>query len=193
MLTYSKRLFLKLQQDKRWRAFNNHRSYQVIFTSYSYLVTCSRTYQSSFETFIHLWSFLMSIYLCSRALYLRSGWRYLPSRDAGNNERWLSKCTCSWAAFCRERILMCVSLLHAARFMLTQLKVASAEDVKLVEFPYIYQDINVASRFVKLPKFKLETIFTATTRLWGMGGTLPFPYNEEGLMHFYVLLFSPAF
>lgn len=76
--------------------------------------------------------------------------------------------------------------------MRSQLKVATAEDVKLVEFPYIYQDINIASRHAKLPKFKLETIFTATSR-WGPGGSLPFPYNEEGLMHFYVLLFSPAF
>lgn len=72
--------------------------------------------------------------------------------------------------------------------MSAQLKVPSAEDLKLVELANIYQDINVASRNAKLPKFKLETIFTATSRRrWG--GVLPFPYNEEGLMHFYVLLF----
>lgn len=84
------------------------------------------------------------------------------------------------------------AITRVGRFMWSQLKVATVEDVKLVEFPYIYQDINVASRHAKLPKFKLETIFTATSP-WGEGGTLPFPYNEEGLMHFYVLLFSPAF
>lgn len=59
-----------------------------------------------------------------------------------------------------------------ARFMSVQLKVSSAEDLKLVEFANIYQDINVASRNAKLPKFKLETIFTATSRRrWG-GTTL---------------------
>lgn len=52
--------------------------------------------------------------------------------------------------------------------MRSQLKVATAEDVELVEFPHIYQDINVASRHAKLPKFKLETIFTATSP-WGRG------------------------
>jgi hypothetical protein len=77
------------------------------------------------------------------------------------------------------------------RFMRAQLKVPCAEDEKLVEYAHIYQDINVASRYAKVPKFKLETIFTATSRRgWGV---LPFPYNEEGLMHFYVLLFSSAF
>lgn len=79
-----------------------------------------------------------------------------------------------------------------ARFMRAQLKVPSAEDAKLVEVAHIYQDINAASHRAKLPKFKLETIFTAASR-GGGGGALPFPYNEEGLMHFYVLLFSPAF
>lgn len=48
--------------------------------------------------------------------------------------------------------------------MLSQLKVPGAEDAKLVEFTRIYQDINIASRDAKLPKFKLETIFTATSR-----------------------------
>lgn len=76
--------------------------------------------------------------------------------------------------------------------MPSQLKVPRAEDSKLVEFIRIYQDINVGSRNAKLPKFKLETIFTATSR-GGKGEVLPFPYNEQGLMHFYVLLFSLAF
>lgn len=79
--------------------------------------------------------------------------------------------------------------------MRAQLKVRSSEDAKLVEVARIYQDINVASRHAKLPKFKLETIFTAASR-GGPGwsrGALPFPYNEEGLMHFYVLLFRWRF
>lgn len=50
-----------------------------------------------------------------------------------------------------------------ARFMRAQLKVRSAEDEKLVEYAHIYQDISAASRHAKLPKFKLETIFTATS------------------------------
>lgn len=106
----------------------------------------------------------------------------------GNNERCLSKRTPD-AILSRDEI-NAVSI-TPARFILAQLKVPSAEDSKLVEFVRIYQDINVATRLAKLPKFKLETIFTATSR--GGRGALPFPYNEEGLMHFYVLLFRRRF
>lgn len=74
--------------------------------------------------------------------------------------------------------------------MRAQLKVPWTEDSVLVEVGRIYQDISEA-RAAELPKFKLETIFTAASS--GGAGALPFPYNEEGLMHFYVLLFSPAF
>lgn len=55
------------------------------------------------------------------------------------------------------------SSITLARFIPAQLKVPRAEDSKLVEFARIYQDINVATRLAKLPKFKLETIFTATS------------------------------
>lgn len=53
--------------------------------------------------------------------------------------------------------------------MRAQLKVPNVQDEKLVEYAHIYQDISVASRHAKLPKFKLETIFTATSR-GGQGG-----------------------
>ncbi|CAH0668992.1 unnamed protein product [Spodoptera exigua] len=66
-----------------------------------------------------------------------------------------------------------------ARFMRSQLKVATAEDVKLVEFPNIYQDINVASRHAKLPKFKLETIFTATSLVADVRQQQPRELYEE--------------
>lgn len=56
--------------------------------------------------------------------------------------------------------------------MRTQLKVSSAVDEKLVEYAHIYQDINVALRHAKLPKFKLETIFTATSLGGGGVATL---------------------
>lgn len=79
-----------------------------------------------------------------------------------------------------------------ARFMRSQLKVATAEDVKLVEFPNIYQDINVASRHAKLPKFKLETIFTATS-LWGKGGRYPFLITRKASCIFMCFFFRRRF
>lgn len=86
-----------------------------------------------------------------------------------------------------------LAITRAGRFMCSQLKVATAEDVKLVEFPYIYQDINVASRHAKLPKFKLETIFTATSPWGEEGGRYPFLITRKASCIFMCFFFRRRF
>ncbi|GBP43419.1 hypothetical protein EVAR_33947_1 [Eumeta japonica] len=76
--------------------------------------------------------------------------------------------------------------------MRAQLKVPSSEDAKLVEFAHIYQDINAASRRAELPKFKLETIFTAALPR-GAGGRYPFLITRKASCIFMCFFFCRRF
>lgn len=74
--------------------------------------------------------------------------------------------------------------------MRAQLKVPWTEDSVLVEVGRIYQDISEA-RAAELPKFKLETIFTAASS--GGRGRYPFLITRKASCIFMCFFFRRRF